>query len=197
MNHVLFLVVSVIWGSSFIFMDRAAWAFGPITIGACGTLGGAVALGMVWCVRRTPCPSMWPRTPALFVIVLAGYTWPFAIQPYLIAHAGHGYIGAFVCLVPLLTILFGIPMLGEVPSRTQTAAVLVGLAFLWLYLRDGLERDVTAGMLIVAASVPAGYAISNCTVKRWLRTCRPCRWPAWAWEYPGSRCCRPPWSSSP
>lgn len=168
MNHVFFLFVGVVWGSSFIFMDRAGWAFGPITIGAIGTLGGAVILGTTWFFRRTPCPSLWLRTPALLVMVIAGYSWPFAIQPYLIEHVGHGYIAAFVCIVPILTILISIPMLGEIPSPTQVAGVLVGFVFLSIYLRDGIERDVTVTMLVLAASVPTGYAISNCTLKRWF-----------------------------
>ena len=149
-------------------MDRAGWAFGPITIGAIGTLGGALILGVTWFFRRTPCPSLWLRTPALLVMVIAGYSWPFAIQPYLVAHVGHGYIAAFVCIVPMLTILISIPMLGEIPSFTQVAGVLVGFGFLSIYLRDGIERDVTITMLVLAASVSTCYAISNCTLKRWF-----------------------------
>jgi len=149
-------------------MDRAGWAFGPITIAAAGTLGGAFVLAIVWFLRRTPCPSLWARTPALMLMVLTGYTWPFVVQPFLIANVGHGYIGAFICLVPLLTIVFSIPMLNIVPSGMQVGGVLVGLAFLSMYLWDGLEREVTFGLLILAASVPTCYAISNCTLKRWL-----------------------------
>jgi drug/metabolite transporter (DMT)-like permease len=168
MQHLYFLLVSVIWGTSFVFMDRASLAFGPITIAALGTLGGGLIIGLVWLIRRTHCPSLWRRVPALLLMVVSGYIWPFVIQPYLISRAGHGYIASFVCLVPLITIILSVPFLRQQPTRVQLLGVLLGLAFLLGYMWDGLNRNVPLAYLLLAITVPTGYAISNCSLKRWL-----------------------------
>ena len=40
---------------------------------------------------------------------------------------GHGFVGMMVSLVPVLTIVVSIPILGVFPSRTQLAGVLIGM----------------------------------------------------------------------
>ena len=166
MHHVIFLVICLIWGTSFILMARAALAFGPFTIGAVGTIGGAAVLAIVWRSQRLACPLRRSDLPVIMLIVLVGYALPFALQPYLISKIGHGYIGTIVCLVPLLTIVISIPMLRQYPSKAQLLGVVAGLAFMSIYLTDGLDRGVTPGDLLLAASVPMGYALANCLVKR-------------------------------
>ena len=168
MYAVCFLLISLIWGSSFIFMDRASLAFGPITIGALGTVGGGVVTGLVWMARRLACPSLRGRLLLLLLIVIPGYAWPFVLQPYLVKGIGHGYISVFISLVPLFTILVSIPYFRETPSRVQLFGVLVGLGFLVVYLWEGLDRSAPLPLLLLATTVPFGYAVSNCTIKRWF-----------------------------
>lgn len=168
MHHFLFIAICLIWGTRFVLMDRASLAFGPFTIGAAGTIGGAALLRIVWTWQHLACPVRRRDVPMLLLIVLVGYAHPFAVQPYLISKIGHGYIGTIVCLVPLFTIVISIPLLRQYPSRVQLVGVLLGLGFMVIYFSDGLDRHVPVGLLLLAASVPTGYAFANCLVKRYM-----------------------------
>jgi drug/metabolite transporter (DMT)-like permease len=101
-------------------------------------------------------------------MIVPGYIWPFVIQPYLISRVGHGYIAVFVCLVPLLTIVLGVPFLRQRATRIQWIGVMVGLLFLVAYMWEGLHRNVPLAYLLLAITVPSGYAISNLSLKRWF-----------------------------
>ena len=166
MQHVYFILVCFIWGTSFILMDRATLSLGPLTIGTAGALGGALMLGIVWIIKRPPLTLRLTDLPMLLSIALIGYAVPFAIQPYLIECIGHGYVGAIVCLVPLMTIAAQIPILRQYPNRTQLTGVLLGFVFLVAYFWDGVDREVPARHLLLAVTIPLAYAVTNVLVKR-------------------------------
>ena len=51
MPYLSFLYICLIWGASFILMDRAALALGPVSIALGRLLGGAAVLGSVLVVE--------------------------------------------------------------------------------------------------------------------------------------------------
>lgn len=147
-------------------MKLAGYAFGPITMGAASTLGGAVFLWGFWALNRTK----WNIgknhiTPLLFIAFL-GYAFPFVAQPFLVNQIGHGFIGMMVSLVPVLTIVVSIPILRVLPSKVQFVGVLVGIVGISLMIFDGLERDAKPLYLLMAVSVPLFYAISNTWIQK-------------------------------
>lgn len=193
MAYAWFGLVCLIWGSSFILMKKAAVVFGPLTIGAGRVVGGAIVLGVLlglaahW--RRRPAKkSMKPQLPgspevrvwpgkawtwrglgALCVVVVLGFVYPFSMQPYLIGRLGQsGFIGMMVCLVPLLTIVASVVLLRIWPSRRQWVGVVVGLSAMPVLFGVGRELGVSAWELVLAATVPTGYAFSNTWVKKTL-----------------------------
>lgn len=168
MHHVCFVIVSLIWGTSFILMDRAALSLGALTIGAGAPLGGAVVLGIAWLVNRPRVSLRVADLPVVLFVSFLGYAVPFVIQPFLISRIGHGYIGGIVCLVPLMTIAAQVPLLRQIPTRTQFIGVLLGFAFLVAYFWDGIDRDVPTYQLLLAVTVPFSYAVTNVVVKRSL-----------------------------
>ncbi|MEM9915706.1 MAG: DMT family transporter [Planctomycetota bacterium] len=186
MVYAWFVLVCLIWGSSFILMKKAAVVFGPLTIGAGRVLGGAIVLGVMIGIaaqlRReasTESPQgdgrSWrerfslPRFGVLMVVVVLGFLYPFSMQPYLIGRLDQsGFIGMMVCLVPLLTIGASAVLLRTWPGWRQWVGVSVGLVSMPALFGVGLELGVSGWEFALAATVPMGYAISNIWVKKKL-----------------------------
>lgn len=166
MYGLIFALLCGIWGTSFILMGKAALAFGPLTIGAIGTLGGATVLALIWWRQGLAARFRRAHFPALVVVVCIGFAWPFYVQPYLIGIIGHGYVGCMLCLVPIATIVVAIPILGQRPTRVQVLGVTGGLIFLLALFWDGLDRRASVAQLLLTASVPVSYAVSNSVIKR-------------------------------
>lgn len=147
-------------------MKKAALVFSPISVGAWRVVGGAAVLLIVWLVHRQPVG--WRRRDlwSLVFIVFAGYTWPYCVQPWLIARHGSAFIGMTVSFTPLFTMLASVPLLGVVPHPRQAIGVLGALAGLGLLMSEGFSRQIPAAHLLVAASVPLGYALVNVWVRR-------------------------------
>lgn len=170
MHVLVFCAISLIWSASYILMKKAAAAYGPLTIGSLRLLGGLLILALL---ARLIGRGWRPRGRAwlwLSAIVVCGYAWPYALQPWLVARHPSGYIGMLVGFVPLATLLVQRPLLGSRPSRREWSGVLAGLACLWLIVEDGQARDIPWPHLLLAVTVPTGYAISNTLVKRQFAT---------------------------
>lgn len=166
MHYLLFVIVSFIWGSSFILMKKAGFAFGPISIGALGTLGGGAVLWAAFRFHKNKWKIRKSDIPSIIAVSLFGYVWPFALQPFLIERIGHGFIGMMVSFVPLLTILVSIPILKTYPSRLQLGGVLAGILCIGLVMADGIDRNAPPVLLALAVTVPLFYAIANSIIRR-------------------------------
>ncbi|MEX0712399.1 MAG: DMT family transporter [Pirellulales bacterium] len=169
MPYVLFVLIAVIWGASFILMKKAALSFTPVTIGAWRLIGGAAVLGLAWWLTRVR-PG-WRKADAwpLVFVALIGNAFPYALQPYLVASHGSAFIGMTISFVPVLTILVSVPLLGVYPSKRQLAGVAGALVCMAALMADGLQRRVPPADLLLAATVPLGYALANIIVRRHLR----------------------------
>ena len=166
MPYVLFISLCAIWGTNFILMKKAGLWFSPLSVGALRVVGGALILGVVFAMRGCHWPLRREHIGALLFVVLLGYCWPFAIQPYLVEFCGSGFIGMMVTFVPLLTIMVSIPMLGVYPSPRQLVGVIGGLGFLILILADGIDREIKFVHILLAITVPLSYAICNTFIRR-------------------------------
>ncbi len=168
MHYLLFAFLSVIWGSNFILMKKATLAFGPISVGGGRVLGGAAVLGIAWWMRGNAWPIRRAHLGSITILVFTAYVWPFSALPWLIQRNGSAFMGLMISLVPLLTILVSIPMLGLYPSRNQLLGALGGFGFLLLLMTDGIRRNIPPGDLVLAVSVPLCYAIANTFLKKKL-----------------------------
>ena len=166
MAYLSFLFICLVWGASFILMDRASHALGPMAIGVSRLLGGALVLCVFWLFTRQRTkitPVEWGH---IGVVAVLANALPFVIQPYVMVQAEqHAYFGMMVALVPLATILASIPMLGIWPTRRQLAGVLGGLVCMAAVVQDGFQRGMSAGLLTLALTVPVTYAVGNTYVK--------------------------------
>ncbi len=166
MPYVLFLLICVIWSGSFLMMKKAALVFSPISVGAWRVAGGAAVLLVLWLIQRPPVG--WRRRDlwSLAFIILAGYTWPYCVQPWLISQHGSAFIGMTVSFTPLFTMLASVPLLGVVPHPRQAIGVLGSLGGLLLLMSEGFSRQIPATHLLLATSVSLGYALVNIWVRR-------------------------------
>jgi drug/metabolite transporter (DMT)-like permease len=164
--HLAFLLCGLVWGGSFILMDRAAHAFGPIAIGMGRMIGGAAAIAIYCLVKRQWAPITWRDLPHLTIAALLANVYPYVIQPYVMLKAGeHGFTGMMVAFVPLLTIAVSIPMLGVWPTSRQLVGVAGGLVCTALIVWDGTQRGLSPGVLALALSTPLSYALGNTYIK--------------------------------
>jgi drug/metabolite transporter (DMT)-like permease len=166
--YVWFVFICVTWGSSMILMKKAALAMSPLEIATWRLIGGAVTLGLLCWWNRSTLGFRRQDWRWLLVIVVLGYAWPYSWQPWLVARHGSAFIGMTVSFVPLLTILVSVPILGVFPTARQVAGVLGALVCLGMLVIDGIQRAIPLRDLVLAGTVPLGYAICNVCIRRWL-----------------------------
>lgn len=174
MAYVLFVLMCLIWGTSFLLMRWASGVFNAPAIGAGRMLGGGLALFAVWFTLRALSrgTKRWTLSrrdfAGLSVVVLVGFIVPWTLQPYLIGtFQQSGFFGMMVSLVPLLTMAVSVPMLGLKPTWRQGAGVLIGLAMVAVLFGDAVStRGVPAWAMGLAVLVPLCYAVSNTWVKQ-------------------------------
>ncbi|WP_261341895.1 DMT family transporter [Poriferisphaera corsica] len=195
----MFLFVCVVWGTSFILMKYASVVFGAMTVGGGRVMGGAIFLGLMLgtvgllrkrrqrgvrfgVVAKKRVRFMWRRHGlGLLVPAFIGLGYPFAMQPYLIGkYENSSFFGMMMCLVPVLTILASVVMLGVWPRVREIVGVVGGGVGIWMLFGDAVERDITAIDFVLAVSVPACYAVSNTYVKKKLGELPPAILGAWA-----------------
>jgi len=167
LHHLLFLLLCAIWGSSFILMKNAALAFGPLGVAGWRVAGGGAALACIWLLAHRRWTLSRRDVAPLVLVALAGSIWPYIIQPLVIhRYADSAFMGVVVSFVPLLTVLFSIPMLKIYPTRRQLLGVAGGLVFMVLLLGDGFLRHIALADLALAVTVPLSYAIAATFVMR-------------------------------
>ena len=166
MPYLFFLFICGVWGSSFILVDRAAHALGPVTIGMCRLLGGALVLGVYWAFTKRHERITARDFKHVLVVAAMANAWPFVVLPYVMAQANeHAYFGMMVALVPLVTILATIPMLGIWPTSRQLIGVLGGLVCMVGVVLDGTQRGISIDVLLLGLTVPITYALGNTYIK--------------------------------
>lgn len=168
MPYVLFLLICAIWGTNFMLMKQAALAFSGLEIAVCRVLGGAVVLGAFWWWHGGRCQfrrsDWWP----LVVVLAVGYASPYTIQPVLVGKHGGALVGMSVAFVPLFTVILSIPFLRVYPSGREIIGVVGALICLIAISIESRQRAVPVLDLLLAGSVPLGYALANICIKRQL-----------------------------
>ena len=166
MAHVAFCFCCVVWGSSFILLERVTHVFGPVEIALWRLFSGAAALAAYWWFRGGTFRIERRDWGYLAFAALVFTAPPQVIQAYVLAQGhGHGFFGTLVAAIPLLTILVSIPMLGILPTARELAGVLGGLVCMWLLLEDGFHRGMSFGLLALAFMIPLTSAVSNTFIK--------------------------------
>ena len=168
MYYLMFAYISFVWGSSFILMKFANVSYPPLSLATYRLFGAAAILFICrYFYKKKEFINKKDVFP-VFLMALSTIV-PFAVQPYLINKYGSAFIGMMVIFVPLLTILVSIPIINRYPVKKEVIGVLGGLAFSWLIVKDGLNRDVTFIDILLAFTIPLSYALGNTYTKPIIR----------------------------
>jgi drug/metabolite transporter (DMT)-like permease len=164
--HIAFVFCCLVWGSSFILVERVTHALGPVEIALWRFGCGVAVLAFIWWWTQ---PQYRPSRREWAVIVLISLLFnapPQIILPYLIHQGyGHSFFGPMVAPIPLITIVVSVPLLGIFPTQRQLVGVLGGLACVWLIVDDGFDRGMSLAFIALALSIPLSSALSNTIIK--------------------------------
>jgi drug/metabolite transporter (DMT)-like permease len=169
MPYARFLLLCLIWGSSFLLMKRAGAGLSPWAVGAGRVFCGLMVLMVVSAVqtRKRSWSLRKSHLPALTGVMLLGYAIPYFVQPLFISRTGSSSLAAMgVGFTPLFTLALSVPILSVRPSARQFLGVLGALGCLVLLLVDSVQRSLTGIDLLLLFSVPLMYALANI----WMRT---------------------------
>lgn len=166
MAHLAFVFCCIVWGSTFILLERVSHVFGPVEIGIWRMASGAVAVAAVgWLGSSGFRLARRDWAPLLVVALL--FTAPSQVfQAYLLEQGlNHSFLGTMVAAIPLLTILISIPMLGQTPTTRELVGVLGGLACMGLLVEEGVHQGTSAVILALLFLVPLSATLSNTYIK--------------------------------
>ena len=156
-NLVRLLLLSLIWGTSFMLMRIAAPVFGPMltTFGRAGL--GALALYLF--ARYRGVDMAWRRNAKFYLVVgLANTAIPFSLFAWSALHIPSAYMATMNSLAPIFTAVFGFLMLGERLTTLRIAAFLLGLFGVAVLV--GLGPTTVTPLLIAGVLAGMGAAIN-------------------------------------
>ncbi len=120
-----FLLLSVIWGSSFMFIKIGLdEGVGPLTIVSFRTLFGTLLLALVLLVRGGRLPLRWDLWKRLTILAATNLVIPFVLIAWGQQYIPTGMAAILNALVPLFTVVLAAFILSD---ETITAARLAGL----------------------------------------------------------------------
>ena len=161
----LFLSVSAIWGSSFLFMAIGLDAFHPGLVTLIRVAAGAVvvsAIPGVWSTHFDRVDSA--RIVVLALIWIAGPLTMFPIAQQWIDSAVAGMLNG---TTPIFTMLLAALLLRSIPSRPQIVGVLVGLAGMVAIAIPSARGRTTAAIgvaMVVAATLSYATSLNMTTL---------------------------------
>jgi drug/metabolite transporter (DMT)-like permease len=164
--HLAFIFCSLVWGSTFILLERVTHVFGPVGAGVWRTLCGAATVSVFWWFSAR---DFRPRRQEWLCLIFAALVFtapPQVVQAYVLHQGfGHSFFGTMVAVIPLLTILVSVPMLGIWPTQRELVGVLGGLMCVYFLVDDGIDRGMSVGLLALTLWIPLASALSNTFIK--------------------------------
>ncbi len=168
-----FLLLSALWGASFLFMRLSATEFGPVATAALRVGIGAACLLplMLWRGQAAALRQHW--RPVLLCGVLNSAL-PFALFSYAVLHGSTGLAVILNATTPLFGALVVWLWFGERPSAMRALGLVMGFAGVALLAWDKVRLPPgTAGaasMGAVAASLlaPLCYGLAAAFTRRYL-----------------------------
>ncbi len=160
-NLTRLLLLSLIWGTSFMLMRIAAPVFGPIltTFGRASL--GALALYLF--ARHMHIDFAWRRNAKAYLIIgLTNTAIPFSLFAWSALYIPSAYMATMNSLAPIFTAVFGFLLLAERLSVLRICAFLLGLVGVAILVGIGptaVTPQVIGGVLAgMAAAVNYGFA---------------------------------------
>jgi drug/metabolite transporter (DMT)-like permease len=122
-----FLLLSTIWGASFMFIKVELDALDPLEVALARVLFGAITLLLVLAIRRHPLPRGRTVWRDLFIVALFYNAIPFSLFAFGEQHASSIVAAIGNATTPLWTVVFAIALLpNERATRSRVLGVVIG-----------------------------------------------------------------------
>ena len=172
-NGLDFLVLSAIWGSSFLFMQMAAPQFGVMPTAALRVaIASLVLLPLVW--HRGLLAALRRHWRATFLLGVFNSGIPFALYAFALAHLSTGLTSILNATTPMFGALVAWIWLRDRPSASSVTGLVIGFIGVALLAGRGAgvrpEADMQIAVWAVLACLAAClcYGISASFTKRYL-----------------------------
>jgi drug/metabolite transporter (DMT)-like permease len=162
-NFCELVLLSAIWGSSFLFLRIASPAFGPIFLIEMRVLSGLLVLLPVFFVmgKYQEFKSHWKM---ILLVSLLNMAIPFCFFAYSALNMGAGLLSIMNATVPIFTAMVGFLYFRQRLSQLGFAGLVVGLLGVAILMSDSrAESGITSDLAIPAAlfaSILYGIAIN-------------------------------------
>lgn len=167
------ILLSLIWGSSFILMKKALIGLSPVQVGALRILiAGIVLVSISYKNLGTITKRQWPY---LLISSFSGTFFPAFLFVYAIRHIDSSIASLLNSLTPLNTFVLGVLLFGAPFINKQFFGILLGLLGAGFLIVKGAQinpdQNYYYALLILLATV--GYGLNINIVKRYLQELKP------------------------
>lgn len=168
------ILLSVIWGSSFMFLRVAAPEFGAVPLIAIRVLvAGLVLLFPLYLSGQWKVVLVHWRH--ILISGLLSSALPFSLIAYSSMHATSGYVSLLNATVPIWSIFVVYFWLGEKPSFQAMLGVAIGFVGVFVLYQDDVSLGSDVGFWAVAAGLAATffYALATSHRKQYSKSSSP------------------------
>jgi len=169
LRWIYLIILSLIWGSSFILMKKALIGLTPIQVGALRILITAVFLLLIGFNRLHKIEKR--HWFYLTLNALLGSFFPVFLFAFAVQKMDSSIASILNALTPLNTLLFGAMVFGFTFKRRQLTGVLIGFAGTAMLILEGAqihqEQEYLYMGFVIIASV--GYAFNVNLIKKYLQ----------------------------
>ena len=165
-DWVALIVLGVIWGFSFYFVELALEGFGPLTVVTLRLGLGALALNIVYVVLRRSYRTLFRHWKFFLIVGLSTMAVPHAAFSWGQQYIDSGLAAVLNALTPLTTMFLAVAVRQERASLVRIVALLVGVGGVVLLLGPSFRIGglALAGTLVIALA-PLCYAVGSVFVR--------------------------------
>jgi drug/metabolite transporter (DMT)-like permease len=125
----MLIFLSVLWGSSFLFVELAITGFPTLTIVAIRLIGAAIILWGIAIALGHPPPRDWPTWQVFFIMGLLNNAIPFTLIVWGQTHISSGLASLLIATAPLFSVLVaGVFLTDERATPLKLLGCLTGFA---------------------------------------------------------------------
>lgn len=165
LSVLFFVVLALIWGSSFIIMKRGLLSFSAVQVGAIRIVFAAAFTTIIG--FKTFKNLKKRDLPWLAVVGWMGNGIPYLLFPLAVSHVDSSIVGIINSLVPLFTLIIGFVWFQFKPGFLQILGISFGFlgAFFLIKPTESFSLQGQAGYALLAILATICYAISINTIK--------------------------------
>lgn len=165
----LFVLLALIWGSSFIIMKRGLLSFTPVQVGAIRIVYASAFTSLIG--FRTFKYFRKADLVPLLIVGWLGNGFPYLLFPLAVSKVDSSIVGIINSLVPLFTLIIGFIWFRFKPGWQQILGIIIGFTGAFFLVRPSgpitLSGDLGFALFAVLATV--FYAISINTINSKLK----------------------------